>query len=44
MAYMGGWGFEKSEEQLPGQQIAQDAGVLHTERLDPCKLSYLNPC
>lgn len=41
---MGGGGFEKGEEQLPGQQIAQDAGVLHAEGLDHSKLSYFNPC
>lgn len=40
---MGGGGFKKSEEQLPGQKVAQDAGVLHTERLNHCKLSYLDP-
>lgn len=34
---------EEGEEQLPGQQITQNARVLHTEGLDHCKLSNLDP-
>lgn len=42
MAYVGGRRFEEGEEELPGQQISQNAGVLHAEGLDHCKLANLD--
>lgn len=42
MAYVGGRRFEEGEEELPGQQISQNAGVLHAEGLHHCKLAHLD--
>lgn len=42
MAYVGGRSFEEGEEELPGQQVPQDAGELHAEGLHHCKLAHLH--
>jgi len=40
---VGGRGFEKGEQQLPGQQVAQDVRVLHAEGLHHGELAHLDP-
>lgn len=42
MAHVGGRRFEEGEEELPGQQVSQNAGVLHAEGLDHRKLADLD--
>lgn len=43
VTHMGGGGLKERQKQLPRQQVPQDAGVLHTERLHHGELPHLDP-
>ena len=41
-SYIGGRGLEEGQEELPGQQVSQNAAVLHAERLHHGELAHLH--